>query len=75
MYVSPAARGTGVATGILRTLEDHARRRGIGTAQSATGDRQPDAIRFHEREDYRRTDGHGPCTGHPMAVCFARRPA
>lgn len=73
MYVLPGARGTGVATGILRTLEEHARRLGADTAQLTTGDKQPDAIRFYEREGYLRTDGYGPFAGHPMAVCFARR--
>jgi putative acetyltransferase len=73
MYVSPPARGTGVATRILRRLEDDARRLGSDTVQLATGDKQPDAIRFYEREGYRRTDGYGPYKGHPMAVCFARR--
>lgn len=73
MYVSPEARGTGTATSILRALEDHARRRGVDTLQLSTGDKQPDAIRFYEREGYRRTDGYGPYKGHPMAVCFARR--
>jgi GNAT superfamily N-acetyltransferase len=73
MYVSPGARGTRVATAILRALEDHARRRGVGTVQLSTGDKQPDAIRFYEREGYQRTDGYGPYIGHPMAVCFDRR--
>lgn len=73
MYVSPQARGTGVAAAILRTLEDHARRRGVGTVRLSTGTKQPDAIRFYEREGYQRTDGYGPYVGHPMAVCFSRR--
>jgi GNAT superfamily N-acetyltransferase len=73
MYVSPEARGTRVATAILRALEDYARRRGVGTVQLSTGDKQPDAIRFYEREGYQRTDGYGPYIGHPMAVCFDRR--
>ncbi|MDQ0791390.1 GNAT family N-acetyltransferase [Streptomyces sp. B3I8] len=73
MYVSPDARGTGVATALLRALEDHARQRGADTVQLSTGVEQPDAIRFYDREGYRRTDGYGPYRGHPMAVCFARR--
>lgn len=73
MYVSPDARGTGVATEVLRALEECARRQGIGTVQLTTGDKQPDAIRFYEREGYRRIDAYGPYAGHPMAVCFARR--
>lgn len=71
MYVSPQARGTGVATGILRGLEDHARQLGVGTLVLSTGTEQPDAMRFYAREGYRRTDGYGPYVGHPMARCFS----
>jgi GNAT superfamily N-acetyltransferase len=70
MYVTPQARGTGVAIGILRALEDHARQLGVGTLVLSTGTEQPDAIRFYEREGYQRTDGYGPYVGHPMARCF-----
>jgi GNAT superfamily N-acetyltransferase len=71
MYVSPDARATGVATGILRGLEDHARRLGVETLVLSTGTEQPDAMRFYEREGYHRTDGYGPYTGEPMARCFS----
>lgn len=71
MYVSPHARGTGVATGVLRALEAHARQLGVDTLVLSTGTEQPDAIRFYEREGYRRTDGYGPYVGHPMARCFS----
>jgi GNAT superfamily N-acetyltransferase len=73
MYVAPDARGTGVATAILRALEEHARQRGVETVQLTTGVKQPDAIRFYDREGYRRTDGYGPYKGHPLAVCFELR--
>jgi putative acetyltransferase len=73
MYVLSEVRGTGVATSILRALEEHVRRSGLDTVQLTTGIKQPDAIRFYEREGYGRTDGYGPYIGHPMAVCFARR--
>ncbi|MEV5494968.1 GNAT family N-acetyltransferase [Nonomuraea fuscirosea] len=70
MYVTPGARGTGVATRVLRALEEHARRHGIGTLLLSTGVRQPDAIRFYEREGYQRIDGYGPYAGEPLARCF-----
>ncbi len=63
MYVTPHARGTGVATRILRALEDHARRHGVGALVLATGVKQPDAIRFYERKGYQRIDGYGPYPG------------
>lgn len=71
MYVTPQARGTGVATRVLRALEDHARGHGISSLVLSTGVKQPDAIRFYEREGYQRTDGYGPYVGEPMARCFA----
>lgn len=73
MYVVSEVRGTGVATKILRALEEHVHRSGLDTVQLATGIKQPDAIRFYEREGYVRTEGYGPYIGQPMAVCFARR--
>lgn len=73
MYVAPEARGTGAATAVLRALEEQARARGAATLVLATGDRQPDAIRFYEREGYEPTDGYGPYVGQPMARCFRLR--
>lgn len=70
MYVSPHARGTGVATGILRALEERARALGVKTLVLSTGPEQPDAMRFYEREGYRRTSGYGPYVDVPMARCF-----
>ncbi|MEW1602287.1 GNAT family N-acetyltransferase [Streptomyces sp. NPDC093808] len=73
MYVVPELRGTGAATGVLRTLEDHASRLGCKALHLSTGVLQPDAVRFYEREGYARTEGYGPYVGHPLAVCFVRR--
>ena len=73
MYVTPEARGSGVATQVLRALEDQAREHGVGTIVLSTGTKQPDAIRFYEREGYQHTDGYGPYVGHPMARCFELR--
>ncbi|MFI6993920.1 GNAT family N-acetyltransferase [Nonomuraea wenchangensis] len=70
MYVIPEARGTGVATRILHVLEDHARRHGTASVVLSTGVKQPDAIRFYEREGYQPIDGYGPYAGEPLARCF-----
>lgn len=72
MYVAPAARGTGVATAILRALEDAARDAGVRTLLLETGPAQPEAIRFYEREGYRRIENFGPYRGEPLSVCYAR---
>ena len=73
MFVEPDARGSGVATAILRALEDHARALGITTLKLETGWGQPDAIRFYEREGYLRIENFGPYVGADISRCYARR--
>ncbi|MEV6810611.1 GNAT family N-acetyltransferase [Micromonospora sp. NPDC051296] len=72
MYVTPPARGTGVATAILHALEKAARDAGVRTLLLETGTAQPDAMRFYEREGYRRIDNFGPYRAEPLSVCYAR---
>ncbi|WP_408631811.1 GNAT family N-acetyltransferase [Micromonospora palythoicola] len=72
MYVSPPTRGTGVATAILRALEQAAHDAGVRTLLLETGTAQPDAMRFYEREGYRRIDNFGPYRGEALSVCYAR---
>jgi putative acetyltransferase len=72
MYVRPDNRGTGVATAILRALEEEALTRGWRTLRLETGDAQPDAIRFYEREGYSRIPLFGSYTSSTISVCFER---
>ncbi|WP_410587966.1 GNAT family N-acetyltransferase [Amycolatopsis sp. lyj-23] len=72
MYVEPPARGTGVATALLRALEDHARNLGITRLLLETGTGQPDAIAFYRREGYEPIEAYGPYRGEPLSRCFAR---
>ncbi|MEV4344851.1 GNAT family N-acetyltransferase [Actinoplanes sp. NPDC049596] len=72
MYVTPAARGTGVATALLCALEDAALSRGWTTMRLETGPAQPDAIRFYEREGYKEIPLFGPYVGSKVSVCFER---
>jgi len=73
MYVAPAARGTGVSTAILRTLEAAARERGWDRLLLETGDRQPDAIRFYEREGFTRIPNFGHYAHSVASLCFEKR--
>ncbi|MFJ6000699.1 GNAT family N-acetyltransferase [Arthrobacter sp. NPDC092385] len=72
MYVRPAYRGKGVATAVLRRIEEEARVVGCDELLLETGTEQPDAMRFYEREGYRRIPGFGAYAGETRSVCYAR---
>ncbi|QUQ66142.1 GNAT family N-acetyltransferase [Kutzneria sp. CA-103260] len=72
MYVEPQARGTGVATAVLRALEQAAVDRGWTTVRLETGAAQPDAIRFYEREGYRPIPNYGDYIGFELSLCYER---
>jgi putative acetyltransferase len=72
MYVVPEARGSGLATRLLRALEEQARGHGVTRLLLETGIRQPEAIRFYEREGYRAIDAFGAYREDPLARCYAR---
>jgi putative acetyltransferase len=72
MFVPPSRRGSGVSVAILRALEDAARDRGWDRLVLETGDRQPDAIRFYEREGYTRIPNFGHYAGVGASLCYER---
>lgn len=72
MYVSPAARGTGASTAILRELEEYGRARGYDRLVLETGTRQPDAVRFYEREGYQRIPNFGHYTDPEASLCYGK---
>ncbi|WP_308257693.1 GNAT family N-acetyltransferase [Pseudonocardia lacus] len=73
MYVTPPARGSGVATAVLRALETAAADRGWTTLRLETGTEQPDAQRFYRREGYAEIPLFGAYVGSELSVCFERR--
>lgn len=72
MYVVPESRGSGVAPALLAALEAAARERGWTTVKLETGDAQPDAIRFYEREGYHRIPRFGHYVDWDISVCYAK---
>jgi GNAT superfamily N-acetyltransferase len=72
MFVTPAERGKGIATNVLRLLERVARERGFTSAILETGVRQPEAVRLYEREGYRVIDNYGPYVGMPESICLRK---
>lgn len=72
MFVASTSRGSGVSTAIIRELERFGRERGWSRLVLETGDRQPDAVRFYEREGYSRIANFGHYEGHAASLCYAR---
>lgn len=72
MYVEPDRRGSGVATLVLRAIEDEARALGVTRLLLETGTLQPEALRFYLREGYERIENFGPYAGEEQSVCCAR---
>jgi putative acetyltransferase len=72
MYVNPGSRGSGAASVVLRELERRARALGWNRLVLETGDRQPDAIRFYEREGYTRIPNYGHYVHSPLSLCYER---
>ena len=60
MYVSRAARGTGVAQAVLARLEQEARAKGYQHLMLETGDDLGAAHRLYERAGFRRCEVFGP---------------
>jgi putative acetyltransferase len=73
MYVVPGRRGSGVSSAILRHLEAEARARGWERLVLETGDEQPDAQRFYEREGYTRIPNFGYYADSELSLCYEKR--
>jgi GNAT superfamily N-acetyltransferase len=72
MFVDPAARGAGVASGLLEQAERAVRRLGGNRMRLETGVEQPSAIRLYERSGYRRVANYPPYEQDPVVVCFRK---
>jgi GNAT superfamily N-acetyltransferase len=73
MFVDPEYRGTGVSSGMVRTLEDDARARGWNRLVLETGDRMLAAQHFYQREGYAPIPAFGPYRWSTLSVCFGKR--
>jgi GNAT superfamily N-acetyltransferase len=72
MFVRLSYRGKGVSTAILRGLEAAARDRGWERLVLEAGDRQPDAMRFYEREGYSPIPRFGYYVDSELSRCYER---
>lgn len=70
MYVDPAARGRGIARGLLRALVAHARARGLTRLLLETGTAQPEAISLYESEGWTPVPPFGHYADDPRTRCY-----
>lgn len=73
MYVAAAARRSGLARLVLRTLEDSARDAGCDVLVLETGLKQPEAIELYTSSGYVRVAGFGYYKDEPLSRYFGRR--
>jgi putative acetyltransferase len=71
-FVAPDKRGSGVARALLSGLEADARARGWARLVLETGDRQPEAMRFYEREGYHAIPAFGYYAQSPESRCYEK---
>lgn len=71
-YVEPPMRGQGVASAILRFLEDVARQRGYHHVVLETGPKQPGAIGLYHKFGYRQIPSYGEYEGCEYSLCMAK---
>ena len=72
LFVSPTARGRGVADTILQTLEGHAATSGVEVLQLETGPLQPAAIALYLKRGYRHIPRFGPYVDDELSVCMEK---
>jgi GNAT superfamily N-acetyltransferase len=72
MYTAPAWRGRGVATAVLRAIEETAREAGKKRLILETGRRQPEAIALYSKRGYERIPNFGYYRDYPDCVSFGR---
>lgn len=72
MYTVPAARGRGLARGMLAFLEDEARRAGRLRVILETGVEQPEALALYAASGYLPTEKFGYYREYDTSVCLAK---
>lgn len=72
MFVIPASRGKGIATGILSELEKWAREMGNKRCLLETGKKQPEAIALYQKNGYSVIPNFGQYQGIENSICFEK---
>jgi GNAT superfamily N-acetyltransferase len=72
MYTAPAFRGRGVASAMLRALEDSARTAGRKRMILETGSKQPEAVALYQKLGYERIANFGYYREYAGCLSFGR---
>lgn len=72
MYVLPEKRGQGIASVVLKGLEDWAKEMGYKKCILETGKKQPEAISLYQKSNYNITPNYGKYAGIDNSVCFEK---
>lgn len=72
MYVVPEKRGLGIASVVLKELEDWARELGYTKCVLETGKKQPEAIALYHKNNYTVIPNYGNYAGVENSVCFEK---
>lgn len=73
MYAAPDLRGQGLASKILKELENWASSLGYQMCVLETGKRQADAVRLYEKNGYRAIPNYGQYVEAHNSVCYEKR--
>ena len=72
MYTAPAARGKGIASIVLKELEQWAAELSYKKCILETGKRQPEAIELYKKNGYHIIPNYGQYAGIDNSVCFEK---
>ncbi|RAJ13171.1 GNAT family N-acetyltransferase [Olleya aquimaris] len=72
MFTTEATRGQGIASAILKTLEDWAKTLNYKYCVLETGIRQIEAVQFYKKSNYQIIDNYGQYKGVENSLCFKK---
>lgn len=72
MYVRPEYRGRGIASAVLKGLEEWARESGFLSCVLETGYNQPEAIALYKKSGYEVIPNYGPYDNVGNSICFGK---
>lgn len=72
MFTQPEARGRGIASQILSSIENWAKELGFTRCILETGFNQPEAIALYHKNGYSRIENYGQYAGIANSVCFEK---